>query len=141
MANISISDIVSYEMMGCAYNEDLFINYILNRLVPFFNNHPGYILIMDNCFLHHQLDVLRVLNQNNILYNFIPPYFPQLNPLKSFFSELKTKYGAIKPLATRRKHIKSREDDLLTTRNRDFVRYYKRAALLLPKTIARQEFI
>ncbi|KAF7690711.1 hypothetical protein CDIK_2710 [Cucumispora dikerogammari] len=141
MAAISINGVIGYELKDGSYNGELFINFILTVLVPYFNSNPEHILIMDNCRFHHRIDVLRTLNAHNILYKFIPPYSPQLNPIEEFFSELKANYRALKPMSTTRQMIKTRVRDYLDSRSGNFVRQYEKITSILSRAISRQEFI
>ena len=49
------------------------------------------VLIMDNARIHRETNVLKVLENYNVL--FLPPYSPHLNPIELWFGELK-KYVA-----------------------------------------------
>lgn len=141
MAAITIEGILYYEVQDGAFNGDLFIPFITNHLVPYFNNNPDSILIMDNCRFHHRADVLGVLNEYKILYKFLPPYSPQLNPIEEFFSELKANYRAMRPMPASREEIKARIKELMGSRAGNFINSYERASRLIPLAIARNDFI
>ena len=40
------------------------------------------ILVMDNCIIHHNQDVLIALQTAGITVRFLPPYSPDLNPVR-----------------------------------------------------------
>ena len=141
MAAISLNGIISYELSDGAYNGNKFINFISEKLVPYFNNNPDSILIMDNCRFHHSVDVIRILTANNINYKFLPPYSPQLNPIEEFFGELKANYKLIRPLSKNRETIKSRVSSLLENRTGNFVLTFERAKNFLLQAAARRPFI
>ena len=94
MCAIDINGVIGFEMESGAYNGDSFKSFIQSTLKSYFRKHRDSILIMDNCRFHHRSDVLRLLNEQRILYKFIPPYSPQLNPIEEFFGALKSNYQA-----------------------------------------------
>lgn len=141
MAAISINGVICFEMQDGAYNGDGFINFITAQLIPYFRSNPDHVLIMDNCRFHHRNDVLRLLNQHEIIFKFLPPYSPQLNPIEEFFSELKANYRSIRPLSSTHLEVRSRVYGLLQSRISSFVSGYERARNLLPNAIARHQFM
>ena len=46
-------------------------------------------LIVDNCAIHHVQAVKDLLQTAGILYSFLPPYSPDLNPAEELFSYVK----------------------------------------------------
>ena len=48
------------------------------------------ILIMDNCAIHHVDKILEELHSTGILVIFLPPYSPDVHPIKLTFSYIKT---------------------------------------------------
>ena len=96
MCAISIDGVVGYECIRGSYNSNLFIDFILVKLVPYFRTRPNKILIMDNCRFHHTRDVANIFAQNNIVFKFLPAYSPQLNPIEEFFSMLKARFSCNK---------------------------------------------
>ena len=57
--------------------------YVLKLLVG------GKVLIMDNLPAHCANIVEEFLNKHNILYIYLPPYSPELNPIEEAFSKIK----------------------------------------------------
>lgn len=64
------------------------------RLVEFLNEfvrdrYPGYLIVMDNAGAHRNELVKNYIRQigNTVLYT--PPYYPQANPIESWFNQLK----------------------------------------------------
>ena len=45
--------------------------------------------MLDNAKIHHGDDVLALADRFNILIEYLPPYFPDLNPIKKAFSKIK----------------------------------------------------
>ena len=93
---------------------------------------------MDNWKLHHRKEVL---NEKRIIFNFLPPYSPQLNQIEEFFSEIKANYKRIRPRSKIREIIKKRVNDLLETRDETFIRYFEHTRNFLSLGISRQLFI
>ena len=141
MVAINSNGIVAFELNDGAYNGKLFIRFIANKLVRYFDENPGSILVMDNCKFHHRKEVLKVLNEKRIIFKFLPPYSPQLNPIEEFFSELKANYKRIRPRSKTREIIKKRVNDLLETRDETFIRYFEHTRNFLSLAISRQLFI
>ena len=135
MVAINSNGIVAFELNDGAYNGKLFIRFIANKLVRYFDENPGSILVMDNCKFHHRKEVLKVLNEKRIIFKIFPQYSPQLNPIEEFFSELKASYTRIRPRS------KTRVNDLLETRDETFIRYFEHTRNFLSLAISRQLFI
>ncbi|XP_047141348.1 uncharacterized protein LOC124816271 [Hydra vulgaris] len=81
-----------YQYKSGAYNTQSFIDFINNKLVPFFAVNPNKILIQDNAKFHKAAAVLQLLREKNITHKFLVPYFPELNPIEEFFSMLKSNF-------------------------------------------------
>ena len=45
---------------------------------------------MDNASIHHVDEVAELIIQTGALLDFLPPYLPDLNPVKQVFSKVKT---------------------------------------------------
>ncbi|KAF7687825.1 hypothetical protein CDIK_2978 [Cucumispora dikerogammari] len=141
MAFISIEGVIGDEIKDGAYNDDLFLNFTRNMLISYFLSHPDSILIMDNCRFHHRAGVLNRLQENNILFKFILPYTPHLNPIEETFSELKANYRALRSVARPRLEIKNRLISLLYALVRGFLGQFEFAFALLSRALACHEFL
>ncbi|KAF7684879.1 hypothetical protein CDIK_4372, partial [Cucumispora dikerogammari] len=82
---VDINGIIASDIITGAYDGDKIKIFIENKLLLYFLNNRGTILIMDNSSLYYRADVLRLLNQSGIEYRFLPAYSPQLNPIEEFF--------------------------------------------------------
>jgi hypothetical protein len=82
---ISNHGVVTFDYRIGAYNVTNFIAFIENKLVPYFILNPSKILIMDNARIHHSQLVVNTLRSNNIVFKFLVPYSPELNPVEEFF--------------------------------------------------------
>lgn len=93
---IGIEGLIDYQVIIGAFNSNLFLDFIRNKLIPYFSLHPNKILIMDNVRFHHSEIVLNMLRLNNISFKFLPSYSPQLNPIEEFFSMIKSRFNALR---------------------------------------------
>lgn len=62
---------------------------LIPQLMPFNGTNPNSVLIMDNCSIHHIVEVKDLLHQAGILVLFLPPYSPDLNPIEEAFNYVK----------------------------------------------------
>ena len=71
----------------------MFAGFIKDSLVPIlqpFNCcNPNSIVVMDNASIHHIDEVADLIIQTGALLHFLPPYFPDLNPVEQVFSKVK----------------------------------------------------
>nr|XP_047125430.1 uncharacterized protein LOC124807529 [Hydra vulgaris]XP_047132540.1 uncharacterized protein LOC124811238 [Hydra vulgaris] len=89
MCAINISGVVAYELRTGAYNAESFERFIRNNLCNYFRQNPDHILIMDNVPFHRSRSIIEVLNELRINREYLPAWFPQLNPIEEFFSVIK----------------------------------------------------
>ena len=86
---------------------------------------PGDVLVWDNLAAHHakRIEARVAAADHRIL--FLPPYSPDLNPIESFWSKLKT---ALRRLAARTKDALDEgiTQALTTFQASDFAGYYER---------------
>jgi hypothetical protein len=50
---------------------------------------PKSVLVMDNASFHHSERVSQMCEDAGVKLVYLPPYSPDLNPIKEFFAELK----------------------------------------------------
>ena len=62
---------------------------LIPHLMPFNGANPHSVLILDNCSIHHIVEVKDLLHQAGILVLFLPPYSPDLNPIEEAFNYIK----------------------------------------------------
>lgn len=96
MCVINLHGVVAFSVKTGSYNAVCFIDFIQEKLIPFFQTHPNNILVMDNARIHHSLDVINFLRIHNIPFRFLVAYSPELNPIEEFFSMLKSRFYALK---------------------------------------------
>lgn len=93
---ISVTGIVGHEIKTGSYNSEVFIKFLTTLIVPYFRRNPTKVLIMDNARFHKSKAVLGVLQENRIVYKFLTPYSPELNPIEEFFSMIKSRFHSKK---------------------------------------------
>ena len=62
---------------------------LLPILMPFNGDNPKGIVVMDNLSVHHCPEIIETILSVSSLVRFLPPYSPDLSPIKSVFSEVK----------------------------------------------------
>ena len=141
MCAIDINGVIGFHIESGSYNGESFTSFIEKKLRGYFKKHKGSILIMDNCRFHHRSDVLRLLQVKRILYKFIPPYSPQLNPIEEFFSALKANYKALRPRPSSTDAIKIEVRRLLERETASLFPLFERMRGFLHLGKSKQPFI
>ena len=62
--------------------------HLLPNLMPFDGYNPHSIVIMDNCSIHHVPGIKEMIEETGALLLFLPPYFPDFNPIEEAFSKV-----------------------------------------------------
>ena len=75
-------------------NSELFLMWVKEMLVP--NLKENQIVIMDNASIHKSPKIREAIEKAGCSLVYQPPYSPDLNPIKHFWSHLKQKIGALK---------------------------------------------
>lgn len=96
MVAIDYKGIVAYERQNQAFNKDSFKAFIQNKLCSYFMQNPNTILIMDNASFHKSNNIQQFLHDKRIVFKFLVPYSPQLNPIEEFFSMIKSKISTLR---------------------------------------------
>ena len=47
-------------------------------------------VILDNCSIHHIVEIVRSIEDVGALVHFLPPYSPDLNPIEETFSKVRS---------------------------------------------------
>ncbi|XP_065891729.1 uncharacterized protein [Dysidea avara] len=63
---------------------------LLPHLLPFDGSNPHSVVIMDNCFIHHIGEVVKMIEEVGAIVHFLPPYSPDFMPIELAFSKVKT---------------------------------------------------
>ncbi len=70
-------------------NTDLFNLWVETCLVPVLK--PGQVVILDNATFHKSEKTKALIESANCTLLFLPPYSPDLNPIETFWANLKAK--------------------------------------------------
>jgi transposase len=119
---ISSNGVVSFGLQDEPYNKNSFIAFLKNNLIPNISQSIKYIL-MDNVAFHHSKDVISLLESNNLIPLFIPPYSPQCNPIEEVFSMTKRFFREQFHLSRSFKNSIDQSFEFLNT-FKDFSNYY-----------------
>jgi transposase len=140
MCAINLMGVIGFEMKEGAFDGNSFLQFIEEKLVPYFRGNRGSILIMDNCRFHHRLDVKQFLIEKNILFMYLPAYSPQLNPIEEFFSYLKSKYTDIQPLSRNKNEIINRVSNIFENDVVCFLGWFRHMRVWIERGLSRQVF-
>ena len=77
LCTLGINDVISFEYKNGSFNSNTFIDFIINKLVPYFRTNPTSIPVMDNARFHKSNEVTNSLRENNITFKFLTPYSPE----------------------------------------------------------------
>ena len=58
--------------------------------MPFNGSNPHSVVIMDNCSIHHTMNIVESIQEVGALVHFLPPYSPDFQPIEETFSKVKT---------------------------------------------------
>ena len=93
MAFMSTTGVLDCKNTDGGVDGDAFYNFIerflLPHLMPFDGHNPHSVLVMDNCAIHHVLSTVEMIYETGAIVHFLPPYFPDYNPIESLFSKVK----------------------------------------------------
>ena len=64
-------------------------SHLIQYLMPFNGVNPHSVVLLDNCAIHHVIEVTATLRDIGVLVQFLPPYSPDFNPLEEAFSKVK----------------------------------------------------
>ena len=93
LAAMCSDGVIALELGEGTNNGEKFYEFVPGQLIPEMSQFDGCasksVVIMDNSIIHHVREVHEILNAAGILCIFLPPYSPDLNPLKDLFSYVK----------------------------------------------------
>ena len=137
---ISKDGLVAYEIIQGAFNANMFIEFVMNKLKDNLGSHQTTI-VMDNCRIHKTPDVLEAITSIGLSYRFLPPYSPQLNPIEQYFGALKAKYKAIRPRPDTRAGLVNSIQRILDGNDIEVNGFFREARRWLLEAVTRQIFI
>jgi len=93
IAALTTEGVVSTEIIKGTVDGNKFTDFIQGKIIPemmpFDGENSKSVVILDNCSIHHVLEVETSLKQAGILVYYLPPYSPDLNPAEELFSYFK----------------------------------------------------
>ena len=93
IAAMSSDGMVALDVTTSTVSGETFFDFLRGTLIPnmlpFNGSNIRSILVLDNCSVHHTLEVKELLRRAGILVFFLPPYSPDLNPIEELFSYIK----------------------------------------------------
>lgn len=87
IAGLTQDGLVAPWVINGAMDGDAFATYVQKVLVP--ELQPGTCVILDNLSTHHNTEARKAMREAGCWFLFLPPYSPDLNPIKQAFSKLK----------------------------------------------------
>ena len=94
IAAMTCNGILDFSTYVGGVTANVFDNFLFNILLPHllpFNGISRYsIVVMDNATIHYAGEVVQLIEQAGVLVNYLPPYSPNLNPIKEAFSNVKS---------------------------------------------------
>jgi hypothetical protein len=96
--------------------------------LPWMNPFPGInsVLIVDNCTIHQGRKIQSFCDQRGVQLVYLPPYWPELNPIKMCFSVLKSHF--------------CRSNGLEIANEEEIAYIYKTSSFVLDDQLCYQEF-
>jgi len=96
---MSVEGILACKIMRGGVDADRFLDVmetsLLPIVMPFDGINPRSIVIMDNCAIHHVSEVTQLLQETGVLFHWLPPYSPDMNPIEEAFSKAKAMMRAM----------------------------------------------
>lgn len=120
---IALNRVIGFEVKLGAYNGSTFLNFIGNVVQPHLR--ADDIMVLDNCSIHRDGDVIDHVRQDNLRMKFLPPYSPQLNPIEEVFAMVKARYRRIRPAPSTQEEVIERITQVVDgLMNYDFINFY-----------------
>lgn len=87
LSSIQLDGSLHYTTFSGGTTVEKFKQYLENDLLPYLD--PDSVLVMDNMKSHHAKTIKQLLEEAKVRYIFLPPYSPDLNPIKNLWSKVK----------------------------------------------------
>jgi len=93
IAMMSSKGLLDCKILHGSVNGESFYEFIHTHLIahlqPFNGSNSHSVVILDNASIHHTEDAVKAIEDVGPLVHFLPPYFPDLNPVEEAFSKVK----------------------------------------------------
>lgn len=87
VAGLSLAGVVASAVILGAFDGLSFEAFVATRLVP--NLWPGACVVMDNCSIHKDEEIRRLIEAAGARLVYLPPYSPDFSPIENFWSKVK----------------------------------------------------
>lgn len=87
----TIEGYIAYKIHHGSITMEIFNKFVMTEVLLNYagGDGPRSVLVMDNVSSHHNADLTAMCYEADVLLAYLPPYSPDLNPIKTFFSILK----------------------------------------------------
>ena len=82
--------IVSGNVNADSFEEFVERSLLPHLIMPFNGVNPHSIVVLDNCSIHHVDHIVNLIEGLGVLVLFLPPYTPDMMPIESAFSKVKS---------------------------------------------------
>ena len=93
IACMSVNGLLDVKTVRGTCDGDTFYDFVhthlMPHLMPFNGINPHSVVVLDNCSIHHVVEVKRMLEEIGVLVHYLPPYSPDFNPIEEAFSKVK----------------------------------------------------
>lgn len=91
---LSLSGVLHVKVVEDAFNMETFNQFIaelLEKMNKYDPEHhpPNSVIILDNCRIHKDPEMIQMVQQRGMRIEFLPPYSPDLNPIELCFAGMK----------------------------------------------------
>ena len=91
---LSAEGILDCHIVAGTVNADSFEEFVeqslVRHLMPFNGVNSHSIVVLDNCSIHHVDHIVNLIESMGVLVLFLPPYSPDMMPIESAFSKVKS---------------------------------------------------
>ncbi|KAF7341824.1 Transposase domain-containing protein [Mycena sanguinolenta] len=88
---LSCDGIIALDIFEGSVNKERFLGFLEKELAPKLTPYPGprSVVVLDNCAIHHDEEVRRIVKVECAKVIYLPPYSPDFNPIEQAFSTIK----------------------------------------------------
>jgi len=94
MAALTVDGIIAVQCTKNTVDASIFYDFVRSCLIPNMHQYDGIafksVVVLDNCSIHIVFEVKDLFEQAGIMVIFLPLYGPDLNPIESTFSFIKS---------------------------------------------------
>ena len=94
IAAMSLQGILALQIVRGGVDADVYYTfvckYLLPKLMPFDGQNEHYVVVQDNCAIHHVQEITDALCDAGVIVQYLPPYSPDYNPIEECFSKVKS---------------------------------------------------